>query len=208
MDAVKRVQVAADVLSEFLEVAIHCILHCRGVYPQGVFGRRKKYNVPVQVCLHPDVDQYITNVATSIRAMLLDGAVERVVVVITAPDSLPLERFVFDIDQTNQTSNRPGREDSYLLHLEQSLRALLLKLNVSDALLKPLPSGCSWTVHVHTKESAATKLEERLADKDFTWVEAEEDQQHVTDPQLIPMKSLSSNLFKVQLYAEESGKKT
>lgn len=30
-------------------MAIHCILHCRGVYPQGVFGRRKKYNVPVQV---------------------------------------------------------------------------------------------------------------------------------------------------------------
>ena len=41
--------VSADILSEFLEVAIHSVLYCRGVYPQGVFGRKKKYNVPVQV---------------------------------------------------------------------------------------------------------------------------------------------------------------
>ena len=43
--------VTADILSEFLEVAIHSVLYCRGVYPQGVFGRKKKYNVPVQVKL-------------------------------------------------------------------------------------------------------------------------------------------------------------
>lgn len=207
MDATKRIEVSADILSEFLEVAIHCILHCRGVYPQGVFGRRKKYNIPVQVCLHPEVSQYITNISTSIRSLLMEGAVDRVVVVITAPDSHALERFVFDIDHTAQ-NKRPEREDTYLLLLEQSLRALLLKLNVSHALLQPLPPNCSWTIHLHTKESAADKMEEQLRNKNFTWVEAEESQQRVADPQLIPLRSLDSTLFKVQLYAEESGHKT
>lgn len=41
--------VVADILCEFLEVAIHLILYVREVYPSGVFQKRKKYNVPVQV---------------------------------------------------------------------------------------------------------------------------------------------------------------
>lgn len=41
--------VAADILCEFLEVAIHLILYVREVYPSGIFQKRKKYNVPVQV---------------------------------------------------------------------------------------------------------------------------------------------------------------
>lgn len=41
--------VVADVLSEFLEVAVHLILYVREVYPIGIFQKRKKYNVPVQV---------------------------------------------------------------------------------------------------------------------------------------------------------------
>ena len=41
--------VAADILSEFLEVAFHAILYVREIYPSSVFERRKKYDVPVQV---------------------------------------------------------------------------------------------------------------------------------------------------------------
>lgn len=42
----------ADVLCEFLEVAVHLILYVREVYPVGIFQKRKKYNVPVQVSPH------------------------------------------------------------------------------------------------------------------------------------------------------------
>lgn len=41
--------VVSDILCEFLEVAIHLILYVREVYPSGIFQKRKKYNVPVQV---------------------------------------------------------------------------------------------------------------------------------------------------------------
>lgn len=44
--------VVADVLCEFLEVAVHLILYVREVYPVGIFQKRKKYNVPVQVNPH------------------------------------------------------------------------------------------------------------------------------------------------------------
>lgn len=55
-------QIGLDIFSEFLEVAIHSILYNRELYPAGVFERRKKYNVPVQICVHPEVNQYITQV--------------------------------------------------------------------------------------------------------------------------------------------------
>uniref|UniRef100_A0A8V8TMF5 Mitotic arrest deficient 2 like 2 n=1 Tax=Homo sapiens TaxID=9606 RepID=A0A8V8TMF5_HUMAN len=35
-------QVVADVLCEFLEVAVHLILYVREVYPVGIFQKRKK----------------------------------------------------------------------------------------------------------------------------------------------------------------------
>lgn len=40
-------------LCEFLEVAVHLILYVREVYPVGIFQKRKKYNVPVQVSPPP-----------------------------------------------------------------------------------------------------------------------------------------------------------
>ena len=45
------ISVGADVFCEFLEIAVHCILYTRGLYPAGVFEKRKKYNVPVKVRL-------------------------------------------------------------------------------------------------------------------------------------------------------------
>ena len=43
------VSVSGDIFCEFLEVAVHGILYNRGLYPAGVFEKRKKYSIPVQV---------------------------------------------------------------------------------------------------------------------------------------------------------------
>lgn len=53
--------VVADILCEFLEVAIHLILYVREVYPSGIFQKRKKYNVPVQVCGFTICSQFLMN---------------------------------------------------------------------------------------------------------------------------------------------------
>lgn len=51
--------VVADILCEFLEVAIHLILYVREVYPSGIFQKRKKYNVPVQVQMSTICSQFL-----------------------------------------------------------------------------------------------------------------------------------------------------
>ncbi|PKU38730.1 mitotic spindle assembly checkpoint protein mad2b [Limosa lapponica baueri] len=125
-------QVVADVLSEFLEVAVHLILYVREVYPIGIFQKRKKYNVPVQ------------------------NDVEKVVVVILDKEHHPVERFVFEITQPPLLSIS---SESLLSHVEQLLRAFILKISVCDAVLDNNPPGCTFTVLVHTREAATRNME-------------------------------------------------
>lgn len=49
--------------------------------------------------------------------------------------------------------------DPYLIKLEQMLRALCLKLTVSDSLLNPLPSGCTFQIHMHTTETSSIEIQ-------------------------------------------------
>ncbi|ESO83602.1 hypothetical protein LOTGIDRAFT_197057 [Lottia gigantea] len=204
MEAVNRYQVSADILSEFLEVAIHGILYNRSLYPHGVFQRRKKYNVPIQVCLHPDVTIYISRIVESCKILLETGEIEKIVIIILSSDNFtPLERFSFEIAH-NVSHNKTS--DEYLFEMEASLRSFLLKLTVCDAMLKPLPEDCTWTVHIHTRDSAVGKIEEKQT-KDFPWIEAEESQTVLKDPLLVPLRAMKSDYFKLQLFVEETGEK-
>lgn len=69
-------QVVADVLCEFLEVAVHLILYVREVYPVGIFQKRKKYNVPVQMSCHPELNQYIQDTLHCVKPLLEKNDVE------------------------------------------------------------------------------------------------------------------------------------
>ncbi|XP_041907338.1 mitotic spindle assembly checkpoint protein MAD2B isoform X5 [Corvus kubaryi] len=149
-------QVVADVLSEFLEVAVHLILYVREVYPIGIFQKRKKYNVPVQMSCHPELNQYIQDTLHCVKPLLEKNDVEKVVVVILDKEHHPVERFVFEITQPPLLSIS---SESLLSHVEQLLRAFILKISVCDAVLDNNPPGCTFTVLVHTREAATRNME-------------------------------------------------
>ncbi|XP_078805878.1 mitotic spindle assembly checkpoint protein MAD2B isoform X2 [Oryzias latipes] len=129
-------RVVADVLCEFLEVAVHLILYVREVYPSGIFQKRKKYNVPVQMSCHPDLNQYIQDTLLCIKPLIEKNDAEKVVVVIMDKDHRPVERFVFEISQPPLLSIS---SDCLLSHVEQLLRAFILKISVCDAVLSSNP---------------------------------------------------------------------
>ncbi|CAI5783056.1 Mitotic arrest deficient 2 like 2 [Podarcis lilfordi] len=197
-------QVVADVLSEFLEVAIHLILYVREVYPTGIFQKRKKYNVPVQMSCHPELNQYIQDTLHCIKPLLEKNDVEKVVVVILDKEHHPVERFVFEITQPPLLSIS---SDSLLNHVEQLLRAFILKISVCDAVLNNNPPGCTFTVLVHTREAATRNMEKIQVIRDFPWILADEQDVHMRDPRLIPLKTMTSDLLKMQLYVEERAQK-
>uniref|UniRef100_A0A8C2QNV6 MAD2 mitotic arrest deficient-like 2 n=1 Tax=Cricetulus griseus TaxID=10029 RepID=A0A8C2QNV6_CRIGR len=169
--------VVADVLSEFLEVAVHLILYVREVYPVGIFQKRKKYNVPVQMSCHPELNQYIQDTLHCVKPLLEKNDVEKVMVVILDKEHRPVEKFVFEITQPP-----------------------LLSISIPSA-------GCTFTVLVHTREAATRNMEKIQVIKDFPWILADEQDVHMHDPRLIPLKTMTSDILKMQLYVEERAHK-
>uniref|UniRef100_G3NP64 Mitotic spindle assembly checkpoint protein MAD2B n=1 Tax=Gasterosteus aculeatus aculeatus TaxID=481459 RepID=G3NP64_GASAC len=218
-------QVVADILCEFLEVAIHLILYVREVYPSGIFQKRKKYNVPVQMSCHPELNQYIQDTLHCVKPLIEKNDAEKVAVVIMDKEHHPVERFVFEISQPPLLSIS---SDTLLSHVEQLLRAFILKISVCDAVLNNNPpdstlrqqwsfskcihpigqAWCSFTVLVHTRDAATRNMEKVQVIKDFPWIVADEQEVHMQEPRLIPLKTMTSDIVKMQLYVEERAQKT
>uniref|UniRef100_A0A452J817 Mitotic spindle assembly checkpoint protein MAD2B n=1 Tax=Gallus gallus TaxID=9031 RepID=A0A452J817_CHICK len=134
----------------------------------------------------------------------LKNDVEKVVVVILDKEHHPVERFVFEITQPPLLSIS---SESLLSHVEQLLRAFILKISVCDAVLDNNPPGCTFTVLVHTREAATRNMEKIQVIKDFPWILADEQDVHMHDPRLIPLKTMTSDILKMQLYVEERAHK-
>ena len=60
---------AGELLTEFLEVAIHVILFERRVYPEDIFTRQRAFGVPVTMSRHPEVNAYIKKVLGDARPL-------------------------------------------------------------------------------------------------------------------------------------------
>jgi hypothetical protein len=56
-----------NVVCEFLEAALHVILHARGTYPAEAFERSRIYATQIQRCRHPQVLAYIGGVVAKLR---------------------------------------------------------------------------------------------------------------------------------------------
>lgn len=68
--------------------------------------------------------------------------------------------------------------------------------------------GCTFTVLVHTREAATRNMEKIQVIKDFPWILADEQDVHMHDPRLIPLKTMTSDILKMQLYVEERAHKS
>uniref|UniRef100_A0A8B9M3E3 Mitotic arrest deficient 2 like 2 n=1 Tax=Accipiter nisus TaxID=211598 RepID=A0A8B9M3E3_9AVES len=135
-------QVVADVLSEFLEVAVHLILYVREVYPIGIFQKRKKYNVPVQMSCHPELNQYIQDTLHCVKPLLEKNDVEKVVVVILDKD------FHYFLPMVSNTCLCRSV-------LEQLLRAFILKISVCDAVLDNNPPAYHFSCRLYLHRSGS-----------------------------------------------------
>ncbi|XP_020598776.1 DNA polymerase zeta processivity subunit isoform X2 [Phalaenopsis equestris] len=182
----------ARILVEFLEVAINCIVFLKGFYPAGAFERRRYMNVVVQKARHPQLDNYIHSATSELLPFIQKGLIERVAVIFYDKDHIPVERFVFKLVISQPYSSTVEEND-----LQFALRAFLLKLTVSKPLTKSLPPGSSWEITAYFRalpdENNDTKVQ--------MWVPTDT-KQWLQPPCIIPIKSMSSEPLKVQLYIE------
>ncbi|KAB1216955.1 DNA polymerase zeta processivity subunit [Morella rubra] len=160
--------------------------------PQGAFERRRYMNVVVQRARHPQLRDYIHLAVSGLLPFVQKGLVERVAVIFSNADNIPVERFVFKLT-VNQTYGSKLEEAD----LQFSLRSFLIKLQVSASLTKVLPRDCRWeiTAYFRSLPQASTSKDADL------WVPTDI-RQWQQPPLLTPIKSMSSEPLCLQLYLE------
>nr|CAB3483664.1 unnamed protein product [Digitaria exilis] len=119
------------------------------------------------------------------------GLVERVVVIFYDKDHVPVEKFVFKIE-VNQ-SYGPNLQEA---DLEFALRAFLIKLTVAEPVTKSLPSDGSWEITAYFRSLPADGDQEAQL-----WIPTDT-KLWMQPPQITPIKSVSCDPLKMQLYLE------
>lgn len=177
---------------EFLEVAVSCIVFLKGFYPEEAFERRRYMNVVVHKARHPQLNNYIHSATFGLLSFIQKGLIERVVVIFYDKDHVPVERFVIKLNVNQSYCSAVEAKE-----LEFSLRAFLVKLAVSKPHTKSLPPGSSWEITAYFR----TLPSENDATKTQMWVPTDT-KQWLHPPLITPIKSMSSEPLKVQLYLE------
>ncbi len=86
------------IISEFFHTAINSILYQRGIYQPETFRRESKYGLTVLTTTDEGLLAYLKNVMDQMEVWLTEGAVQRLVVVVTGVDSEEtLERWQFNV---------------------------------------------------------------------------------------------------------------
>ena len=80
-------------LVEFIEVLIHQIIKLKRIYPDGIYGKRRKYNLAVFMSEHPSVNEFIREITEGIHNKLSDPTVD-------------IEGVVLVISKGNQTDQK------------------------------------------------------------------------------------------------------
>ncbi|XP_060179246.1 DNA polymerase zeta processivity subunit isoform X3 [Lycium barbarum] len=163
--------------------------------PQGAFERRRYMNVVVQRARHPELQQYIHSSVNGLFPFIQKGLVERVAVIFFDSNNVPLERFVFKINVNQSYGSKLEEAD-----LEFSLKSFLIKLPLSQSLMKVLPptsTDCSWEITAYFRS-----LPQSSTSKDAEMWVPTDTRQWQQAPLITPIKSMSSEPLGVQLYLE------
>ncbi|XP_050538878.1 mitotic spindle assembly checkpoint protein MAD2B isoform X1 [Daktulosphaira vitifoliae] len=195
---------SVSVFIELLEVSIHCILYARKIYPEGIFELKKKYNVPVHISIYPELNNYINSTLNAVKNLLKVKKLRQVDICFYNRFGKAIERFVINIHKIElelDFSDIQNLRDPYLVKLEQMLRALCLKLTVCDSMLNPLPSECTFLIHVHTTETASIEVQKHT--EGFPLIPSEDKLTQLNSPSIIPMRSIECEYLKLEIYVEE-----
>lgn len=104
------------------------------------------------------------------------------------------------------------------------LRAMCLKLTVSDSILKPLPTDCTFLIHIHTTETSSIEIQKdtevctfhvnhqkqsnkyNICCQGFPLIPSENKDTVLTSPVIVPLRNIDCEHLNLEIYAEEGNK--
>lgn len=189
-------KMAKDIFCDFITIAIHNLLHSRQVYPSGAFKLRQKFNVPVQVCYHPDVFSYITNITDNISQILKTRKLHAIHIFIGTAQS-DWEQITLKLHAFSSITTQDE-----LSSLQSSLKTCLLKLSIIDTYLpRRVTSDITWRVEVDADE------QEMELSNGTNWTKKDcsnIDNQLIQAPanssrNVVPLKTVATDVLKLEM---------
>ena len=131
---------SADLFLRLVEACVHTVLHARGVYPAGAFARVRACGVAAVQARHPRVIACVAAALSAARPLLLRGAVEAVVLLLSdAATGAPREQYVFAV-----AGGPGGGAAATYADLETQCGAAVVKLALAAPLLPAAaPAGAT-----------------------------------------------------------------
>mmetsp|Transcript_20162 Transcript_20162/g.33307 ORF Transcript_20162/g.33307 Transcript_20162/m.33307 type:complete len:212 (-) Transcript_20162:34-669(-) len=182
---------STEIVAEFFGYSINSILYQRGVYPPESFKRVSKYGLAILVTEDEYLQKYLEQVLDQLRSWLLEGTVQRLVLVITGCDTKSvLERWVFNVEQdkslvdvSNPTAATASKSQK---EITAEIQAIIRQITASVTFLPLLQEACTFDLLVHTD-----------MDTDVPQAWEESDPRYIPNSTEVKLRSFTTKIHKV-----------
>mmetsp|Transcript_28135 Transcript_28135/g.32400 ORF Transcript_28135/g.32400 Transcript_28135/m.32400 type:complete len:226 (+) Transcript_28135:105-782(+) len=193
------------IVSEFFYTAINSILYQRGIYQPETFKRESKYGLTVLTSTDDGLLSYLKQIMSQMSTWLLEGNVQRLVVVVTGIDSgETLERWQFNVcvenkddeagfgkgdenlPQNSSASRKPTDQKKSIREIHNEIQAIIRQVTASVTFLPLLNEPCSFDLLVYTDKSAVVPTE---------WQES--DPRYIMNSQEVKLRSFTTTVHKI-----------
>jgi len=185
------------IVSEFFFTAINSILYQRGIYQPETFKRESKYGLTVLTSTDEGLLSYLNQVMSQMETWLLEGDVQRLVVVVTGVDSgETLERWQFNVfvdekgadenSSVNATAAR-GKKSKSIKEIHNEIQAIIRQITASVTFLPLLNEPCSFDLLVYTNKTAVVPKK---------WEDS--DPCYIMNSQEVKLRSFTTSVHKVE----------
>lgn len=137
------------------------------------FKRESKYGLTVLTTTDEGLLRYLANVQKQVTDWLLNGDIQRLVVVVQGVDTLEtLERWQFNVkvekDDENNTPNKGATSSKTTKEIHNEIQAIIRQITASITFLPLLQEPCTFDLLVYTDKEVAAP--EKWADSDPCYI--------------------------------------
>mmetsp|Transcript_9885 Transcript_9885/g.19092 ORF Transcript_9885/g.19092 Transcript_9885/m.19092 type:complete len:220 (+) Transcript_9885:75-734(+) len=184
LDTVEKTEItlkgSVEIVSEFFFTAINSILYQRGIYMPETFKRESKYGLTVLTTTDAGLLRYLSSIQKQMAQWLLDGSLQRLVVVVQGVDSMEtLERWQFNVSvqdnndsaamgSENVTPNPEKKPSKTKKEVHNEIQAIIRQITASVTFLPLLEEPCTFDLLVYTDKNA--NVPEKWADSDPCYI--------------------------------------
>mmetsp|Transcript_9959 Transcript_9959/g.13138 ORF Transcript_9959/g.13138 Transcript_9959/m.13138 type:complete len:231 (+) Transcript_9959:101-793(+) len=176
---------SVEIVSDFFFTAINSILYQRGIYMPETFKRESKYGLTVLTSTDKGLIRYLESVQKQVEHWLLQGNIQRLVVVVQGVDSMEtLERWQFNVTVEGQKGQENGENSQpnvrptgtsggkkggkSMKEIHGEIQAIIRQITASVTFLPLLQEPCTFDLLVYTDKDA--NLPTKWADSDPCYI--------------------------------------